>query len=114
MKHYNKAIAGKCLTVDSVIKYDTIRGWSFDATFISDTTHDIDTFLMENGTESVRTIVKWKERTVLQKKIETDTIIKSVDVTKKVIEKVEVIPFWVKLVLITAGVIILGLIFRGK
>lgn len=114
MKHYNKAVAGKCLTVDSVIKYDTIRGWSYDTVFISDTTHEIDTFLMENGSESIRTIVKWKERTVLQKKIEHDTIIKSVDVTKKVTEKVEVIPFWVKLALIAAGVIILGLVFRGK
>jgi hypothetical protein len=104
-RHINKAKAGGCLKMDSVIIYDTIKGFTHDTTVIFDTTHTQDTLtVIKHGIE-VKTLIKWKERTISQIITKQDTIIKNVMVPIETIKKVEVIPWWIYLI---GGSILLG------
>ena len=62
------------LSDSTIIKYDTIRGWSHDSIYFFDTTTLLDTITtVKNGIKSV-TVIKWKERQVRQILTQKDTI----------------------------------------
>lgn len=99
---------------DTVIHYDTIKGYSIDTFVRFDTLNSVDTFTLNTPNGEVRTIIRWKEREIIQRALEHDTIIQWKEITKTMIEfkTVEKTPFWVWLVIIVMGVVMLGLIFR--
>ena len=70
----NKLKSWGYLSDSTIIKYDTIRGWSHDSIYIFDTLSKVDTIsIVKNGIKSV-TVIKWKERQVRQILTQKDTI----------------------------------------
>lgn len=60
---------------DTLVIRDTIKGYKTDTIFKSDSITLIDTFDNITGKDTVRTIVKWKEKTIRQTIKKSDTII---------------------------------------
>lgn len=77
-KAYAKATKLGCISKDTVIKYDTIRGFRVD-TFVKFKEHsEIDTLFTDTGSIKVITIIKWKTKEVSQQISKKDTVLKSV------------------------------------
>jgi hypothetical protein len=75
------------LSDSTITRYDTIRGWSLDSVYIFDTTTILDTITrIENGLK-VSTVIKWKERQVIQTLTQKDTIFEHKYTTKVIKEK---------------------------
>jgi hypothetical protein len=82
------------LSDSTIVKYDTIRGWSLDSVYIFDTTTLTDTIsIVKNGIKSV-TVIKWKERQVKQILTQKDTIFEHKFTTKVIKEPAK---WWDKL-----------------
>ena len=62
------------LSDSTIIKYDTIRGWSHDSIYFFDTTTLLDTITTVKNGIKVSTVIKWKERQVRQILTQNDTI----------------------------------------
>jgi len=60
---------------DTLVIRDTIKGYEIDTVFKSDSITLIDTFNVVTGKDTVRTIVKWKEKTIRQTIKKSDTIV---------------------------------------
>jgi hypothetical protein len=74
------------LSDSTIVRYDTIRGWSLDSVYIFDTTTLTDTInIVKNGIKSV-TVIKWKERQVTQLITQHDTILEHKFTTKVIKE----------------------------
>ena len=58
----------------TIIKYDTIRGFTHDSIYFFDTTTLIDTITTVKNGIKVSTVIKWKERQVRQILTQKDTI----------------------------------------
>lgn len=69
-----------CFTKDTIVKYTTIRGFRVDTFVKYSEKKEIDTLFVDSGGVKVRTIIKWKERTVFQEVSKKDTVIKTVTV----------------------------------
>jgi len=75
------------LSDSTIIKYDTIRGFSHDSIYFFDTTTLTDTIsIVKNGIKSV-TVIKWKERQVKQILTQSETIYEHKFTTKVIKEK---------------------------
>lgn len=68
-------------TRDTVIKYDTIHGIKHDTIFKG--FREVDTFLVDSGGIKVKTIVKWRNKTIYQDIIQKDTIVESLYIERK-------------------------------
>jgi hypothetical protein len=74
------------LSDSTITKYDTIRGFSHDSIYIFDTLSKVDTInIVKNGIKSV-TVIKWKERQVMQTLTQKDTIYEHKYTTKVIKE----------------------------
>lgn len=60
---------------DTLVIKDTIKGYQIDTIFKSDSITLIDTFDNVTGKDTVRTIVKWKQKTIRQIIKKSDTVI---------------------------------------
>jgi hypothetical protein len=60
---------------DTLLIRDTIKGYEIDTIFKSDSITLIDTFNIITGKDTFRTIVRWKEKTILQTIKKSDTVI---------------------------------------
>lgn len=115
-KHITKATKLGCLkfTNDTIIKYDTLKGFKIDTIVQYSDSSKVDTLYLENDGVKSQTIIKWKEKIVSQTITKQDTIFKTVSVDHNI--KVEIpvkhIPWWVYLVFVLSGVAIIGLIFK--
>jgi hypothetical protein len=70
------------LSDSTIVKYDTIRGFSHDSIYFFDTLSKVDTIrTVKNGIKVV-TVIKWKERQVKQIVTQNDTIFKHKYTTK--------------------------------
>jgi hypothetical protein len=70
----------------TITRYDTIIGWSLDSVYIFDTLSKVDTIsIVKNGIKSV-TVIKWKERQVIQTLTQKDTIFEHKFTTKVIKE----------------------------
>jgi hypothetical protein len=58
----------------TIIKYDTIRGFTHDTFITFDTLHSVDTLITQQNGIKVVTLIKWKERQVKQILTQKDTI----------------------------------------
>lgn len=112
--HLRKAKEGGCLANDTVILRDTLIGFSVDTVVQFDTMSFTDTLTIEKDGVRSTTVIRWKERLVTQEITKKDTIFKREHFTVKEIKTVEKIPWWVYLVFCLGGVVILGLVFKGK
>ena len=83
-RHMDKAKELGCLTehTDTVITYDTIKGFSFDTIVQFRDTNLVDTMYVASNGVKVKTIVKWKTREVTQRISESDIIIRNLNWTK--------------------------------
>jgi hypothetical protein len=95
-KHLTKAKALGCITYksDTIIKYDTIKGFIID-TFVQ-YHQEIDTLIVDKGGVKVVTIIKWKTKEIGQILSKKDTVIKYFEITKhhnhtKIVNRV---PWW--------------------
>ena len=70
------------LSDSTIIKYDTIRGFTHDSIYFFDTTTLIDTITTVKNGIKVVTVIKWKERQVKQILTQHDTIFKHKYTTK--------------------------------
>lgn len=70
-----------CITYqsDTIVRLDTLYGFKTDTLFIGK--NGIDTFYQDTGGIKVKTIVKWNTRTINQRVIKKDTIIKTKTIT---------------------------------
>jgi len=74
------------LSDSTIVRYDTIRGFSHDSIYFFDTTTLTDTInIVKNGIKSV-TVIKWKERQVMQTLTQKDTIYEHKFTTKVIKE----------------------------
>jgi hypothetical protein len=74
------------LSDSTIVRYDTIRGFSHDSIYFFDTTTLTDTIsIVKNGIKSV-TVIKWKERQVMQTLTQKDTIYEHKYTTKVIKE----------------------------
>jgi hypothetical protein len=70
------------LSDSTITKYDTIRGFTHDSIYFFDTLSKVDTIsILKNGIKSV-TVIKWKERQVMQTLTQKDTIFEHKFTTK--------------------------------
>jgi hypothetical protein len=101
---------------DTVIHYDTIKGFRLDTVFVGSILKDIDTFYLENSGIETRTIVKWKERIINQTLSKRDTVIQWKEITHtKIIKQPEkYIPWWAWLIIVALGHMVLGLVLGLK
>jgi len=82
----NKLKAWGYLSDSTITKYDTIRGFTHDSIYFFDTTTLTDTInIVKNGIKSV-TVIKWKERQVMQTLTQKDTIFEHKYTTKVIKE----------------------------
>lgn len=82
------------LSDSTIVKYDTIRGFTHDSIYFFDTTTLIDTITtIKNGIKVV-TVIKWKQREVKQILTQHDTIFKHKYTTKAITQPSK---FWAKL-----------------
>lgn len=105
-----------CLTTtaDTIVQFDTVRGFSIDTVFKFTDSSAIDTvWIVSNGVK-VQTVIKWRDKVVEQTITKKDTVIKTLQITKYKNFEVEVnkIPWWMKLVLAVMAITILFLIFK--
>lgn len=63
------------LKKDTLVIRDTIKGYEVDTIFKSDSITLIDTFNVVSGKDTVKTIVKWKEKTIRQTIKKSDTVV---------------------------------------
>jgi hypothetical protein len=102
------------LKTDTVWKTDTLKGFKYDTLVKFDTTHTQDTFTVIKNGIRVKTLIKWKERLVTQEIEKRDTVIRYMTQSTTVNNPGKC-NFWPYIIaLIVAGVVILGLIFKGK
>ena len=99
-RHINQLTKLGCLKSDTIVKYDTIKGFQYDTIVRFDTLSHSDTLLVIKDGVKVQTIIKWKDRIVKQSILKRDTIIKTKFVNDIVVETKEVMAWWVKWVLI--------------
>ena len=103
----------KCFTSDTLVQYDTIKGIEFDTVFIG--RNEVDTFLVDSGGVIIKTIVRWKTKTLYHNILKKDTVVERVTITKRpspIIVKQK--PKWFSgllISLIAFIVLLLGLIF---
>lgn len=69
-----------CFTKDTIVKYTTIRGFRIDTFVQFSEKKEIDTLLVDSGGVKVKTIIKWKERTVFQEVLKKDTVLETVTI----------------------------------
>ena len=70
------------LSDSTIIKYDTIRGFTHDSIYFFDTTTLLDTITTVKNGIKVSTVIKWKERQVRQILTQKDTIFEHKFTTK--------------------------------
>ena len=83
----NKLKSWGYLKDSTIVKYDTIRGFTHDTFVTFDTFHSVDTIITSNNGIKVITFVKWKTREVRQVINQKDTIFEHKYTTKVLKEK---------------------------
>jgi hypothetical protein len=82
------------LSDSTIVRYDTIRGFSHDSIYFFDTLSKVDTIsIVKNGIKVV-TVIRWKERQVKQFIAQNDTILIREYTTKVIVNHAE---WWSKL-----------------
>jgi len=79
-KAYAKAKKLGCISSDTIVKYTTIRGFKVDTFVQYSEKSEIDTLFVDSGEVKVRTIIKWKSRTVFQEVLKKDTVLETITV----------------------------------
>ena len=112
--HLTKAQKMGCykLTNDTIIKYDTIKGYKIDTIFNG--LKEVDTFTLIKDNIKTTTIVRWRLKEINQSQFKKDTIIKNIQVIKKETQIIERknLPLWVKIIIGAMGFIILLLALK--
>lgn len=102
-----------CFVNDTVIRFDTIKGFQLDTVFIGRS--EIDTFYTDSSGVKVITIVKWKDKIIRQILSKTDTIIETKTINKIPIPIItKVYHKWVKPVMVSLSLFLLlmfGLVY---
>jgi hypothetical protein len=96
-----KALGCITSTSDTIVTHDTIKGIEYVKTFVSDTTHSIDTFYSDSLGVKVVTVVKWRTHNLTNFVKSKDTILKRINIEKKVFVEIPVykIPWYIKLLI---------------
>lgn len=93
-RRIKKALPCTTYQSDTIVRLDTLYGFKADTLFIGK--NGIDTFYQDTGGIKVKTIVKWNTRTINQRVIKKDTIIKTKVITNTPPPQIEYIrPKWV-------------------
>jgi hypothetical protein len=96
-----KALGCITSTSDTIISHDTIKGVEYVKTFVSDTTHSIDTFYSDSLGVKVVTVVKWKTHNLTNSVKSKDTFLIRKTIEKKTNIEIPVyrIPWYIKLLI---------------
>lgn len=112
--HSDRAKQLGCLKIDTITKYDTLKGFQVDTIFKADSFSTIDTFTLIKDNVVSKTVVNWKTKIINQSILKRDTIREFKTISKTEFKEKEVVPLSIKIALGVLTLLCLGLVFIRK
>lgn len=110
--HLSKSKQLGCLKIDTITKYDTLKGFQVDTIFKADSFSIVDTFTLIKDNVVSKTVVNWKTKIINQSILKRDTIREYKIISKTEFKEKKVVPLSIKIALGVLTLICLGLVFK--